>query len=367
MSLPPNPRRPSSFLPVIFVAIASHVHASEWQGIEFRHHDWELACDNTGTCRAAGYQPMDAEPAVSVLLTRKAGPHQPVTGQVMIGHYGDDAVPPNIGDPIPLTLRIDGRNIGPVKIPQRSFTADLPPEHVSALLASLRRSSSIEWSSGEHHWRLSDNGATAVLLKMDEHQGRIGTPGALVRRGSRPESEVPPAAPVPRIAAARLGPANEGDIGFAANPPKALLAALLASIDVERCWLREDPDKPLELEVKRLSESKIVLAADCWGAAYNFGQVVWLVNDEAPFNPTIVTTDASYIDDDGTIFAQHKGRGLGDCWSRESWTWTGREYVPSLVSTTGMCRLVAPGGTWDLHTLVTEVIPEMPAPAATTD
>ena len=25
-------------------------------GIHFNHGDWELACDNTGTCRAAGYQ-----------------------------------------------------------------------------------------------------------------------------------------------------------------------------------------------------------------------------------------------------------------------------------------------------------------------
>ena len=25
-------------------------------GSYFEHKDWEIACDNTGTCRAAGYQ-----------------------------------------------------------------------------------------------------------------------------------------------------------------------------------------------------------------------------------------------------------------------------------------------------------------------
>ena len=29
------------------------------QGLYFQHQDWELACDNTGICRAAGYQTDD--------------------------------------------------------------------------------------------------------------------------------------------------------------------------------------------------------------------------------------------------------------------------------------------------------------------
>jgi hypothetical protein len=48
----------------------------------FSHFDWELACDGTLTCRAAGYQPGATEPGVSVLLTRAAGPDQAVTAQV---------------------------------------------------------------------------------------------------------------------------------------------------------------------------------------------------------------------------------------------------------------------------------------------
>lgn len=362
MSLSPNPRLAFAFLLVIASAGA---HASFARpGIEFSHKDWELACDNTGTCRAAGYQSMDSDPAVSVLLTRKAGPDQPVRGQLMIGHYGDDAIPADLPDRIPLLLHIDGRAKGQVKIDRRTFSADLSSTDVSALLASLRRSPTIEWSSGAHRWRLSDEGATAVLLKMDEHQGRLGTPGALVRKGSRPESEVPPAVAAPRIVARPLAPAKPADSRFPTNPPKALLDTLRASIDVDRCWLREDTSKPLELDITRLSEGKVLLAADCWGAAYNFGQIVWVANDEAPFAPVVVTTDASYIDDDGTIHATHKGRGLGDCWSRESWTWNGSAYVPSRALTTGMCRLVAPGGTWDLPTLVTEVIRETPASAS---
>lgn len=50
--------------------------------VSFAHHDWSLACDNTRTCRAAGYQSDDEQLPVSVLHTRKAGLQQPVTARL---------------------------------------------------------------------------------------------------------------------------------------------------------------------------------------------------------------------------------------------------------------------------------------------
>ena len=53
------------------------------QGLYFQHQDWELACDNTGTCRAAGYQSDDNfEQPISMLLTRQAGAKTAVQGQL---------------------------------------------------------------------------------------------------------------------------------------------------------------------------------------------------------------------------------------------------------------------------------------------
>jgi len=57
---------------------------------------------------------------------------------------------------------------------------------------------------------------------------------------------------------------------------------------------------------------------------------------------------------DGEISASHKGRGLGDCWSRSSWIWDGTRFVLAYEGTTGLCRSV-PGGTWELPTHVTTV------------
>jgi hypothetical protein len=64
------------------------------EGIAFEHGDWMLACDNTRTCRAAGYQKEAGDTLpVSILLTRLAGPRQTVTGELMLGQYDEASGP----------------------------------------------------------------------------------------------------------------------------------------------------------------------------------------------------------------------------------------------------------------------------------
>ena len=55
--------------------------------------------------------------------------------------------------------------------------------------------------------------------------------------------------------------------------------------------------------------------------------------------------------------SEQKGCGLGDCWSVAEWTWDGQTFVQGATWDTGMCRLIAPGGAWQLPTLVTTVTP----------
>nr|WP_249420927.1 DUF1176 domain-containing protein [Escherichia marmotae] len=58
--------------------LSQPLYANPLNGFSFAHKDWEVACDNTGTCRAAGY----SDHAVSVLLTRAAGPDTSVYVEV---------------------------------------------------------------------------------------------------------------------------------------------------------------------------------------------------------------------------------------------------------------------------------------------
>jgi hypothetical protein len=103
-----------------------------------------------------------------------------------------------------LTLKVNGKAFGQVAIDKASLVADLSPEQVNALLLSLPRHANIEFAGKLDTWVVSDAGAAAVLLKMDEYQGRVGTAGAIVRKGSLPEASVPAAAPAPTITRAAM-------------------------------------------------------------------------------------------------------------------------------------------------------------------
>jgi hypothetical protein len=79
--------------------------------------------------------------------------------------------------------------------------SEVPASQVPALLAAVQKEDVIRLSTDSAQWQVSLHGA-AALLKMDDLQGRVGTPGALVRQGTKPESSVPAPA-VPGVKAAR--------------------------------------------------------------------------------------------------------------------------------------------------------------------
>lgn len=349
-----------AFLTLLALGWAGNAAAAEGPGLRFGHGNWELACDNTRTCRAAGYHSEDAgddendgagEPRpVSVLLTREAGPHTPVKGELQIGNPGEaeetDRLPPKLD----LTMRINGQPHGKVMISHGKWTVDLAPQQTQALLAALSRDSRIEWSDGKYTWRLSDKGGAAVLLKMDEFQGRIGTPGALVRKGRRDENSVPPPVPAPVVVA--VVPDDK-----IIQLPKAGLESLRAALKTssDECeGLEEAGDLENEITVRRLSGGKLLASTLCWRGAYNQGDGYWVINARPPYAPELVTTSASGYSQ-GVIDASQKGRGIGDCWAFEDWTWDGRRFVHTREGDSGECNGIAPGGAWSLPTLVTTV------------
>ena len=61
--------RPLPLLLSCAVAFAASAGETAEAPVAFSHGDWELVCDNTGTCRAAGYQQDGESLPVSVLLT----------------------------------------------------------------------------------------------------------------------------------------------------------------------------------------------------------------------------------------------------------------------------------------------------------
>lgn len=316
-------------------------------GVSFSYKNWEVVCDNILTCRAAGYGSEDG--GGSVLLTRDGGPNNEVQGRVMLADIEENDSP----ETVELTLFIDNQSQGTVA-PGPEGDWQLTPPQTDALIKAVTGSGAVEFRGAKATFILSGDGANAVLLKMDDVQGRVNTVGALLKKGNKPESSVPPAPAKPVIVAAPMLEAAEKPLDSQQDSAiRPLLQAAARQDDCDRLY--PDPENPPEaITVTPLDDKHVLLSSLCWRAAYNEGYGYWVMDAQMTGKPKRVTTSGTSYQK-GIIDIAQKGRGLGDCWSNESWVWDGKAFQLSSSYTTGMCRYLRAGGTWVLPTLVTEV------------
>lgn len=329
-------------------------------GVEFINQDWQVTCDNTLTCRLAGYQAENnSDLPVSVMLVRRAGANAGVDGKVKLGGAKESSSKAlmQLGNRHRISLFINDKSYGETKsFSAAAGNAELTPTQVTAILDALTKSSKIELVLRNSRWQLSDKGASAVMLKADEVQGRLGTSSAFIDRGgeSKPNSSVfsPKAAPKLNVVAPnpRAVSSNSKKFGMRSSQLAALMKGTIKNIDND-CPNLSDKSP---WRINRLNNSQLLVQHECWTGAYNIGTGVWVMNDSKPYKPTLVTTSATGYDK-GKITSVQRGRGIGDCLAKSDWVWTGRSFEKSHESTTGMCRLVEAGGAWELPTYVTEV------------
>ncbi|WP_174871925.1 DUF1176 domain-containing protein [Pectobacterium polaris] len=320
----------------------------------FFHKDWEVVCDNTLTCRAAGYSPEEKYTGedkeaqdVSILITRHAGQNTPITADVTLAEV-DKAMPQGTK----LTLTIDGVDKG-----QLTSTGDnlwqLNETQIPLVLQALKGSGKVAFHHNGIVSELSGAGAYAVLLKMDERQGRIGKTDAITKKGS--ESSALPAVAPPVIYAAATKQARSRNLTDAEQA--AIQKMLLKTLKADDCdsFPPQDYQEAESIERIPLNDSMSLLSTLCWRAAYNEGYAYWVIDNAMQTQPQLVTTSGTGYEN-GEITSVQKGRGLADCMSDEAWTWDGKAFQLSRMSITGSCRMIQLGGTWDLPYWTTTVI-----------
>jgi hypothetical protein len=305
-------------------------------GMYFQHKEWELACDNTGTCRAAGY-PTDenADMIASVLLTRAAGASTPVSIEFKAQSDGD-------GSDIEggFTLQLAGASVG-----RFVFGQELPAAQVRALLPKLLAAQQVDVVQGSKRWKISLAGLSAVALKMDEWQRRLQTVSALApsARGSKNESAVRPAANIPTVQVPRL-PVQDGI-------DKVLYDPLREAIGDTGCSETEPT-----ISIYKLNERQVLVQIEpCEMAAYNSESAYYLAKIKPPHAPKRLEFDNPANEfSNGVITGYHKGRGIGDCVSTAEYAWNGTRFFKANVAGSGMCKGFL-GGAWDMPTVVSKV------------
>ena len=333
--------------------------APSLKGFEKTYQDWDLICDNTGTCNMAGYQEErdGSEHPVSILFTRSAGEQAPVTAQLAL-------LPDELGNKT-AEIILNGQSLGTIQNFSEEGNAKLSEKQTTELLTALKGNASIEVVFGEFKEKVSDKGAAAAMLKMDEFQQRLNTPSALIRQGKEKHAVLAPQA-APKIEAVRVNNRQTTELKRGEKQFDAVLALLRKSNgtneDAENyCYeLHKDDVWNKQITLYPLTKGKVLAQAICSSSAYNYTNYYAVLDGKLSKVEQVLENRYNYADYDKNthilkIEGSFKARGLGDCWSGQEAVWNGKTFIRTEEHTSGSCKGFA-GGAWGpLPTFVSEL------------
>ena len=316
------------------------------------YQDWDLVCDNTGTCRMAGYQDESSDP-VSILFTRAAGENAAVEGKFTILPFGEADRDVQVGQDIEIWL--NGKSLGKVKHISDDAPDKLTEEQTKALLSGLKKESEIRLTYGKTTLKVSDKGAAAAMLKMDEFQQRLNTPSALIRQGQEKHAVLAPKAE-PKIDAVSVNNRKTIELKHGEKQYDNVIALLRKAHD--GC-VDEDLESQ-DITIYPLTHNKVLAEALCVRGAYQSTNYYAVLDDKLSNVEQVLAeqyNEAGYDEKQGYAYVRgsYKGRALGDCWSGQDAVWNGKIFIRTSEWTTGSCKGL-PGGTWQLPIFVSNVI-----------
>ena len=316
------------------------------------YQDWDLVCDNTGTCRMAGYQDESSDP-VSILFTRAAGENAAVEGKFTILPFGEADRDVQVGQDIEIWL--NGKSLGKVKHISDDAPDKLTEEQTKALLSGLKKESEIRLTYGKTTLKVSDKGAAAAMLKMDEFQQRLNTPSALIRQGQEKHAVLAPQA-APKVEAVSVNNHKTIELKRGEKQFKHVLALLRKAYD--GC-VDEDLESQ-DITLYPLTQNKILAEALCASGAYQSTNYYAVLDDKLSKVEQVLAdqyNEAGYDEKQGYAFVRgtYKARGIGDCWSGDDAVWNGKIFIRTSEWTTGSCKGFT-GGAWQLPTFVSDII-----------
>lgn len=336
------------------LTLASTATATEPVGMSFVEGDGVMACDNTRTCRLAAYGPL-APLMLSALIERTGGPRTAVTARLSMAEGGEDA-PPTPAAVAPegtLRLRVDGKDLGAIGHSEALGPGlALSAHYVTTLIEALLDGKHVEMRDASGRaWPLSDRGIRTLLLRMDAAQGRLDTPGALVRKGSQPESKVPAAVAAPPLKApSLLVEAQEGDAQLAER------ADLLQQLQpVAATGNACDRMSSRQLHIERVDARHVLAQLNCATGRHIVPAGTWLVRDRPPFAPSLVSRSALFPLYPYAVFLEEGFVTDTDtCGTNRHWAWDGSRLVLSATYPGDHCSPRSRRH-WSLPTYVTEV------------
>lgn len=321
--------------------------------------DWLAFCDNLRSCSAFGTSKSESP---AFLRVTRAGDAR-AEAEWSIG-WSIDNLPAGtrlrlrFADP-----KLAGLPADPVRIDvnQNPVVVKLPG-NTDALIGVMREADALTAElllpqgqklpePDDAKAEISLNGAVAALLWIDDQQKRVGTPTALIKKGSA--SAVPPVPAEPVVAIAAAIPQDH----LPAQPPAGITKVFKAS----QCEL---PTGRPELKPApyRVSSTKVLWDVTCTVGAYSTSSLFFLAEGgglkPVTFEQPTLTKDdktavrelslAEFDSNAMEVRSVSKDRGAGDCGNAGRWGWDGTAFRLLEFKAMPECKGVA----WDFWPVV---------------
>ena len=302
--------------------------------------DWTVGCDNVRACQAVALLHDPAEDnGLTMSVARGGAPQAPV--RIVVG--AERSAPDEKTGIV--ALAVDGKRL-PARLTEVEGGALVDAGGTGALLAALRTGTKLEalGAGGTSLGTISLAGASAALLYMDDRQQRAGTVTALARPGPKPASTLPPPPSPPAVLVPPV----------TSKPPRRMPLSVAVALRKKACDSGEKDDgAPAETFRLDATHSLAIIPDHCDSGAYNQASLVYLAGDSGGWQPALFDTDQGKTDEGGPRAVQYnvdwnakdgllemfmKGRGLGDCGTRQSYAWDGVRFRLTSQAEMGECR-----------------------------
>lgn len=318
--------------------------------------DWLAVCDNLRNCAAYGF---DVELSGGTFVKIERGGAPGAAPKVMIAIDVPDKA-------TQFTLAFDEADLpGLPKEPQsgtrheddsyaRAILTDASA--VEAFLTGIRKAQKIvarridppgATKSDTEKSEISLSGAAAALLWIDDQQKRLDTVTAIIKRGSKPASAVPPPQPAAPVVVAAKPIAKPAPTAI----PKAVINEAKEQCDADDGERKTD-------DIHRLNDKLVLYVFLCESdsGAYNYAYNLITASTDRPGEasglplvlppsidkrsdiPAQDMTNASADPKTMTISTFSKGRGIGDCGTESIWVFDGKAFRMTSFKMMPDCR-----------------------------
>ena len=305
--------------------------APSLKGFEKTYQDWDLICDNLGTCRMAGYQEEGDDP-VSILFTRAAGENAAVEGKLTILPFGEADRDVQVGQDIEIWL--NGKSLGKVKHISDDEPDKLTEEQTKALLSGLKKESEIRLTYGKTTLKVSDKGAAAAMLKMDEFQQRLNTPSALICKGQEKHAVLAPQ-PAPKIEVVSVNNRKTTELKRGEKQYDNVLALLRKANSCD-----DEDITSQDITLYPLTQNKVLAEALCVRGAYQSTNYYAVLDDKLSKVEQVLEDQYTFAYYDEKLNAlivegSYKSSGLAESWYGYEAAWNGKTFITTAEYTSG--------------------------------